>query len=165
MRTHVLRAITLLTILVFVAACAQPTAAPTEVPTQAPTEAPTEAPAEPPKPAIAPIKPEIGLEDFAKVDLRAGTVVLAEKIPNAKKLLLLKVDLGEGRLRTVVAGIAAAYEPRDVVGRQVIVVANLKPAKLRGIESNGMLLATAADGENFALLTVSKDVEQGIGIK
>ena len=127
-------------------------------------EPPTETPEEPPKPKIAPLKPEIGLEDFAKVDLRAGTVVSAEKIPNAKKLLKLSVDLGEGRLRTVVAGIAAYYEPEAVTGRQVIVVANLKPAKLMGVTSEGMVLAVV-DEEGLRLSGPDRPAQNGAVVR
>ncbi len=83
----------------------------------------------------------IEYDDFAKVDLRVGTIEAAEKHPNADRLLVLKVNLGEEKPRTIVAGIASSYQPEELVGKQVIVVANLKPRKLRGIISEGMLLA------------------------
>ena len=86
-----------------------------------------------------PIKPEITIDDFAKIDLRVATVVSAQAVPRAKKLLQLEVDLGE--TRTIVSGIAGSYAPEDLVGKQVIVVANLKPAKLMGVLSKGMLIA------------------------
>ena len=85
------------------------------------------------------IKPEITLEELNKIDLRVATVIHAETIPRAKKLLKLEVDMGERR--TIVAGISETYSPEDLEGKQVVVVANLKPAKLMGILSNGMLLA------------------------
>ena len=88
-------------------------------------------------------KPEITIDSFSKIDLRAGTIINAESIPRAKKLLKLEVDIGEKR--TIVAGIAESYKPEDLVGKQVIIVTNLKTAKLMGILSNGMLLATADD--------------------
>jgi len=111
-----------------------------------------------------PLKPQITFDDFAKVDLRTAKVVSAEPVPKSKKLLRLQIDLGFEQ-RQIVAGVAEKVTPEQIVGRTIIVVANLAPAKLMGVESNGMLLATAADGENFSLLTSSKEVEQGIGIK
>ncbi|MGB6012714.1 MAG: methionine--tRNA ligase, partial [Desulfobacterales bacterium] len=83
------------------------------------------------------VKPEITLDTFDKIDLRVATVIHAEAIPRAKKMLKLEVDLGEKK--TIVAGISGSYSPEELVGRQVIVVANLKPSKLMGILSNGML--------------------------
>lgn len=112
----------------------------------------------------APLKPQITYDDFAKVDLRTAKVLQAEAVPKSKKLLKLQIDLGFEQ-RQIVAGIAEKVTPEQLIGRTIIVVANLAPAKLMGVESNGMLLATAADGENFALLTASKDVEPGTGIK
>ncbi len=107
------------------------------------------------------IKPEITIEEFAKVDLRVATVVHAEAIPRAKKILKLKVDLGEQR--TIVAGIAANYTPEDLVGKQVVIVANLKPAKLMGILSNGMLIA-AVDEKGCTVATLDKKVKPGTPI-
>jgi methionyl-tRNA synthetase len=102
------------------------------------------------------IKPEITLEEFGKVDLRVATVVHAERIPRAKKILKLEVDLGQNR--TIVAGIAQNYSPEELIGKQVIVVANLKPAKLMGIVSNGMLIAAVGDsGPTLAALDKSVD--------
>jgi methionyl-tRNA synthetase len=83
----------------------------------------------------------IDYDQFAAVDLRAATIVSAEKHPKADKLLVVQVDLGNER-RTVVAGIAPAYKPEELTGRRVVVVTNLKPRALRGIESNGMILAS-----------------------
>ncbi len=103
-------------------------------------------------PALSPeLRAEIAIDDFAKVDLRVATVIKAEPIPKAKKLLKLEVDMGERR--TIVSGIAQHYKPEDLVGRQVIIVANLKPVKLMGVESRGMLLA-AVDGANCTLATM-----------
>ena len=110
---------------------------------------------------LPPVKPEITLDTFDKVDLRVATVVHAEAIPRAKKMLKLEVDLGEKR--TIVAGISCAYTPGELVGRQVIVVANLKPAKLMGILSNGMLLA-AVDGNDCVIGTLDKKVKPGTPI-
>ncbi len=109
-----------------------------------------QAPAKGPK---TPFKPEITLEDFSKVDLRVGTVLKAEAVPRAKKLLKLEVDVGE--IRTIVAGISNSYAPDELVGKQVIVVANLKPAKLMGVLSKGMLLA-AVDDQGHHIATLDK---------
>lgn len=104
------------------------------------------------------IKPVITLETLAKVDLRVATVVHAEAIPRAKKLLKLEVDLGEKR--TIVAGISESYAPEELVGKQVIIVANLKPAKLMGVISDGMLLAAVDDSE-CTVATMEKKVTPG----
>lgn len=118
------------------------------------------------KPATnhAPLKPQITYDDFAKIDFRTAKILSAEQVPKSKKLLKLQIDLGFEQ-RQIVAGIAEKISPEQLVGKTIIVVANLAPAKLMGVESNGMLLATAADGENFSLLTTSSTVETGIGIK
>ena len=107
------------------------------------------------KPAI---KEEITIDEFAKMDLRVATVVKAEKIPRAKKLLKLEVDLGQKR--TIVAGIAKKYTPGELVGKQVIIVANLKPTKLMGIVSNGMLIA-AVDDSGPTVAVLDNPVEPG----
>jgi methionyl-tRNA synthetase len=114
------------------------------------------------RPATLEIKSEISIEEFAKVDLRVATIVNAEKIPKARKLLKLEVDLGEKR--TIVAGIAENYTPDELVGKQIIVVANLKPAKLMGTRSNGMLLA-AVDGTGATLAILDKPVNPGTPLK
>jgi methionyl-tRNA synthetase len=95
------------------------------------------------EPKVLEIKPEITIEEFSRIDLRVATVVHAEPIPKAKKLLKLEVDMGQKR--TLVAGIAEKYTAEEMIGKQVIVVANLKPAKLMGVVSNGMLLAAVDD--------------------
>ncbi|BAN89969.1 methionine--tRNA ligase subunit beta [Aeropyrum camini] len=103
----------------------------------------------------------IGIEDFAKVDLRVGRVVRAERLPHSKKLLKLIVDIG-GEERQVLAGIARWYSPEELVGRLVIVVANLRPKRMAGEVSQGMVLAApCGDGEKPVLLTVSEPVEPG----
>ena len=94
--------------------------------------------------AQEPTKPEISIDDFGAVDLRVGKVVACDKIPKAKKLLKLQIDLGT-ETRQVVSGISQYYEPQDLVGKSVVVVTNLKPVKLCGVESKGMILA-ASDG-------------------
>ncbi len=110
-------------------------------------------------PAIAPIE----YDDFAKLELRSARIVAAERHPDAEKLLKLTVDAGEGRLRTVCAGIAASYQPEDLVGRSVILLANLKPRKLRGIMSEGMLLA-GGEGSGVDLITLPGDHPPGTRI-
>ena len=97
-------------------------------------------------------KPEITIDDFAKVELRVGTVVKCEKHPKADKLLVSQIDLGY-ETRQIVSGIASHYKPEEMIGKKVVVVVNLKPAKLRGVESQGMILA-GDDGESLGLLTV-----------
>lgn len=102
----------------------------------------------------------ITIDDFRKVELRVGRVLAAEPHPNAERLLVLKVDLGAEQ-RQLVAGIRASYpEPQALVGREVIVVANLEPAKLRGVESQGMLLATQ-DAAGISLLRPDREVAPG----
>jgi len=100
----------------------------------------------------------IGIEEFKKVDLRVGTIVQAERIEGSNKLLKLLVDLGEEKPRQIVAGLAKTHKPEELVGKQVVVVANLKPAKLMGVLSEGMILAA---GDEPVLLTVEKDVKNG----
>ena len=101
----------------------------------------------------------ITIADFQKVELRIATVRAAEPHPNADRLLVLTIDVG-GEERRIVAGIRASYEPAALVGRQIVVVANLEPAKLRGIDSQGMLLA-ARDGERVVILTPDAPVAAG----
>ena len=107
------------------------------------------------------LKPEISMEEFNKVDLRIATVVHAEVIPRAKKLLKIEVD--SGKKLTIVAGISEGYNPDDIIGKQVIVVANLKSAKIMGILSKGMLLA-GFDGNICALGTVDKKIKPGTSL-
>jgi methionyl-tRNA synthetase len=114
------------------------------------------------KPAVMEIKPEITLEEFNRIDLRVATVVHAEPIPKAKKLLKLEVDLGQKR--TLVAGIAEKYTAEELIGKQVIIVANLKPAKLMGVVSNGMIVA-AVDDSGPTLATLEKAVNPGTPLK
>lgn len=107
---------------------------------------------------------EIG--DFAKVDLRVGQVVSAERVPKADKLLLLKIDIGEENPRQVLAGIAEYYEPEKLLGRKVVVVANLKPRKLRGFESQGMVVAASYGEEGRPVIaTFTEDVPNGARLK
>jgi methionyl-tRNA synthetase len=126
-------------------------------------EAASDSAAEPQEqPAVLEIKPEITLQEFSRIDLRVATVVHAEPIPKAKKLLKLEVDMGHKR--TLVAGIAEKYTAEELIGKQVIVVANLKPAKLMGVVSNGMLLA-AVDDSGPTLATLEKSVAPGTPLK
>ncbi len=101
----------------------------------------------------------ITIDDFAKLDLRVAKVVEAEKVEGADKLLKLKLELGQ-EIRQVVSGIAKYYTPEELVGKQVILIANLKPVKLRGVESQGMILA-ASDDKELTLVTVEKDIGSG----
>jgi methionyl-tRNA synthetase len=116
------------------------------------------------KPAPA-SSPKIDIEDFGKVDLRVGQVLSAERVKGADKLLHLKVDIGEPQPRTIVAGIAEAYEPEKIVGRKVVIVANLNPRKLRGIESNGMIVAASLEGGKPILAGFLEDVPIGARLK
>jgi len=96
--------------------------------------------------------------DFAKLDLRVAKILAAEKVEGTDKLLKLKIDIGEER--QIVAGIARDYKPEELVGKSIIVVKNLEPAKIRGVESNGMLLAVS-DGDNIVLLVPDREVKAG----
>jgi methionyl-tRNA synthetase len=124
----------------------------------------TEAQAPESEPKNAP-EPKIAIEDFAKVDLRVGQVVSAEPVKGADKLLHLKVDIGEPEPRTILAGIAEAYKPDQMVGRKVVIVANLQPRKMRGIESNGMIVAASREGEKPVLAGFLEDVPVGARLK
>ena len=103
----------------------------------------------------------ISIDDFRKVQLRVGTVVSAEPVKKAKKLLKLMVDIGEAEPRQIVSGIAGSYEPEKLVGRQIVVIANLQPAKFRGIESQGMLLAATLGEDDYALLMPDRAAPKG----
>ena len=132
---------------------------------------------EPQKPVIAPAAagpgpggsaaaPEkIGIEDFAKVEMRVGQIKTAERIVGADKLLKLTVDIGT-EIRQICAGIAQYYEPEKLVGRKVAVVTNLAPRKLRGVESNGMIIAASVGPEGRPVLAgFHEDVEIGSRLK
>jgi methionyl-tRNA synthetase len=127
--------------------------------------------AEKPAPAFAkapagePSAPEkITIDDFMKVDLRVAKVLTAEKVPNSRKLVKLSIDLGTEQ-RTLVAGIAEAYEPEQLVGRTIVMVFNLKPAKLMGIESNGMVLAASPDGGKPTLVGFDAEIPPGTRVR
>ena len=106
----------------------------------------------------------ISIDDFMKVDLRVAKVLTAEKVPNSRKLVKLSIDLGSEQ-RTLVAGIAEAYQPEQLVGRTIVMVFNLKPAKLMGIESNGMVLAASPDGGKPTLVGFDADVPPGTRVR
>jgi methionyl-tRNA synthetase len=108
-------------------------------------------------------KPEIQYDDFAKLDLKAGTIITCEKVEKADKLLKLEVDLGSEK-RTIVSGIAQHYKPEEMVGKQVIVVANLAPRKMRGIESQGMILTAEDKNGKLYLLKPENNVEPGSSV-
>ena len=114
------------------------------------------------KPAAA-AADEITIDDFAKIDLRVATVIAAERVPKTDKLIKLQVKIGDEE-RTIVSGIAQHYEPENLIGKNVIVIANLKPAKLRGIESRGMVLA-ASDGEGNLVLADAPGIASGSKVK
>ncbi|MGB9839162.1 methionine--tRNA ligase [Thermovenabulum sp.] len=105
----------------------------------------------------------ITIEDFAKIELRVAEVIEAEKIQGADKLLKLQVKIGEEK-RQIVAGIAKFYSPEELIGKKIVVVANLKPAKLKGVESQGMLLAASID-DKLSIITVERDIPSGAKVK
>ncbi|HUK16353.1 MAG TPA: methionine--tRNA ligase [Bryobacteraceae bacterium] len=109
--------------------------------------------------------PKIAIDDFAKVDLRVGLVLSAERVKGSDKLMHMKVDLAEGQPRTIVAGIAEAYTPEQLVNRKVVIVANLQPRKLKGIESNGMIVAASVDGGKPVLAGFHEDIPVGARLK
>ncbi|MGD0823103.1 MAG: methionine--tRNA ligase [Terriglobales bacterium] len=118
----------------------------------------------PAKPAAAIPDGKISIDDFAKVELRVAQVKTAERVKGADKLLRLEVDLGT-EVRQLVAGIAEAYEPETLIGRKVVIVANLAPRKLRGLESNGMIVAASPEGGKPVLATFLEDVPVGTRLK
>jgi methionyl-tRNA synthetase len=115
------------------------------------------------KPEFEPIKEEITIDDFAKIDLRVAKILQAEKVEKTDKLMKLEIEVS-GEKRTIVSGIAQHYAPEDLVGKSVVIVANLKPAKLRGIVSQGMILAASQDGV-LEVLTINKDLPGGARVK
>ncbi|HEX5774737.1 MAG TPA: hypothetical protein VFY28_02130 [Candidatus Paceibacterota bacterium] len=108
---------------------------------------------------------KISIEDFSKIEVKVGTVLSAERVPDTDKLLKLSVDLGEEEPRQIVSGIAAYVpEPEALVGRQLSFVTNLAPRTIKGLESNGMLFA-AGEGDTFAFMIPSRPVPPGTGIR
>jgi methionyl-tRNA synthetase len=147
---------------------AQSTAGPVAQPPE-PTPAPaTSAPATatPAPTGAAPTTDNrIAIDDFMKVELRVAKVLDAEAVPKSKKLIKMKVNAGEAEPRTIVAGIAEAYQPEQLVGRTIVIVANLKPAKLMGIESNGMVLAASPEGGLPTLVSVDESLPAGARVR
>ena len=110
------------------------------------------------------VKEPVSYDDFARLDLRIGEIRSCEAHPDADRLLVLQVDLGEPELRQIVAGIRAHFQPQDLIGRQVVIVANLAPARLRGVWSRGMLLA-ATDETGLSLITAQPSRTPGSGVR
>ncbi|MDK2896397.1 MAG: tRNA-binding protein [Candidatus Atribacteria bacterium] len=110
------------------------------------------------------VEPEINLEDFQKIDLRVGRIVQAERVEDTRALIRLLVDLGEEE-RTLVAGLAPYYSPEELVGKKIVVLVNLKPANIRGIKSQGMLLAADDGAGNVSLLTLDRDLTPGSKVR
>ncbi len=146
------------------------TAAPTPATADAPAAPASGAPGTPAPAAAVPAVPapepaRISIDDFFKADLRVAEIIAAEKVEKSKKLMKMRVRIGEEE-RTIVAGIATAYTGEQLVGRKVVVVANLMPAKLMGIESNGMVLAASLPGTGEpSLLAVDPSVPSGTKVK
>jgi methionyl-tRNA synthetase len=107
-------------------------------------------------------KEEIDIDFFRKLDLKVGKILEAEDVEKSSKLIKIRVSLG-GREKTILSGIRKTYKSSDLIGKKVIIIDNLKPAMLMGMESQGMLLA-ASDEEGISLLTVDKDIEEGSSI-
>jgi methionyl-tRNA synthetase len=108
---------------------------------------------------------KIPIDDFAKVDMRVGLVLSAERVKGSDKLMLMKVDIGEPEPRTLVAGIAEAYTPAELLNRKVVIVVNLQPRKLKGIESNGMIVAASVEGGKPVLAGFHEDIPVGARLK
>jgi methionyl-tRNA synthetase len=115
-------------------------------------------------PSEVPAKPEIQFDDFAKIDLRVGTIRTAEKVEKADKLLKLSVDLGS-ETRTIVSGIAQHFSPDEIIGKQVTVVANLAPRKMRGIESQGMILMAENAAGKLVFVAPSPEADPGSEVR
>jgi methionyl-tRNA synthetase len=115
-------------------------------------------------PVVSATSEKISIDDFAKIELRVGLVKVAERVPKADKLLRLEIDIGT-EVRQVLAGIAEAYAPESLVGRKVVIVANLAPRKLRGMESNGMIVAASLEGGKPVLAGFLEDVPVGARLK
>jgi methionyl-tRNA synthetase len=124
----------------------------------------SEQPTESAQPAEAAVEADtvITIDEFGKIDLRVAVVLAVERVPKTEKLLKLELDLGSEQ-RTIVSGIAEFYEPEALVGKRIVIVANLKPARIRGVESRGMLLAAGGrgPGEELGLITLDTDIPPG----
>ena len=115
--------------------------------------------------SATPDTPQIAIDDFVKVDLRVAQIVVAERIPKADKLLRLEVDLGYEK-RQILSGIAEWYTPEELIGRRIVVIANLAPRKMRGLESHGMLLAASNDENGKPVLaTFGEEIALGSRLK
>ena len=125
---------------------------------------PPAVPGTPAVPAVPPAPAQATIQDFQRISLKTGVIIAAADHPKADRLLVLTVDIGEAAPRQVVAGIKGSYQPAELVGKQVVVVANLKPALLRGIESQGMVLA-ASNGSSFALVSPERPMPDGSTVK
>ena len=115
------------------------------------------------EPSIEPIKETIAFDDFGKMDIRTATILKAEKVAKTKKLLKLELDTGIDQ-RTVVSGIAEYYKPEDIIGKQVVLLANLAPRKIRGIESHGMILMAKDKNDKLVFVTPAETINNGAGI-
>jgi len=136
----------------------------TSAPTSAAQATPAPAPPAAVPAAVTAAGEKISIDDFAKIELRVGLVKVAERVPKADKLLRLEIDIG-GEVRQVLAGIAEAYAPETLIGRKVVVVANLAPRKLRGMESNGMIVAASLEDGKPVLASFLEDVPVGARLK
>ena len=146
------------------AAAPAPTAPATAAPAPAPTASAVPTPA-PTAPAAAPAGDgQITIDEFMKVELRVAKVLEAEAVPKSKKLIKLKVDAGIDQ-RTILAGIAEAYKPEDLVGRTIVIVANLKPRQMMGMESRGMVLAASTDDGPPSLVAVDPSLPAGARVR
>src|SRR3989337_2029517 len=105
----------------------------------------------------------ISIEDFAKVELKVGKVLEAKRVEGSNKLIVMKVDTDEER--QIVAGIGKAYLPEELVGKSIVVVTNLQPAKLMGVKSQGMLLAASDDDGRLSILTTDREIREGSQVK
>ena len=116
------------------------------------------------QPTPPPAAPLLSIDEFKRLSLKVGVVTAAQDHPNADRLLVLTVDIGEGSPRQLVAGIRGSYQASDLIGKRVVVVANLKSATLRGVESQGMVLA-ASDSSTIVLVTPERPIPPGSQVK
>lgn len=130
-----------------------------------PSDSPTGQGNLPPSAPTTPPIAQITLQDFQRLALRVGVIVSAEVHPQADRLLVLKVDIGESSTRQVVAGIRASYAPETLIGKRVVMVANLKPAVLRGVESQGMVLAASDPETGIVLVQPERPAAPGSPVK
>lgn len=117
-----------------------------------------------PQPAREPEPARLSIDRFMEIELRVARVVEAERVPKADRLLRLQLELGDGERRQIVAGIAASYEPESLIDKRIIVVANLQPARIRGVDSQGMLLAADLDGRPI-VATFEEPVPPGTRVR